>query len=211
MKTSRNSRRQRWMFAATAALGLLLSLLLTACGSGSYSGAPVGVGGSGASGSGGSGGASGAGGSGGSGGGFASVQAYFQAEVEPNLSFCRTCHVPGGVADTAGTSAATQGNLFLLSADSSQDYNNVHTAWNALGGGVTTNKLLLNPSTPSENHSGGQPWPAGSQPYIAMDTVLTCWATPNACAALLSATGTGGTGGGTGGGTTPPAQLPLLG
>ncbi|MDB5978491.1 MAG: hypothetical protein JWR07_5251, partial [Nevskia sp.] len=96
---------------------------LAACG-GNYSGAPVG------------GSSSGSGNA--TGGSFSTPQDFFTARVEPNLGFCRTCHIPGGVADTAGTSAATQGNLFLLSGDSSQDYNNVMTAWSTLGKGVAS-------------------------------------------------------------------------
>jgi endo-cleaving rubber dioxygenase len=153
------------------------ALALCACG-GSYSGAPGG--GSSSPNGGATGGSS-----------FSTPQAFFAAEVQPNLSFCRTCHVPGGVADTAGTGAPnTQGNLFLLSSDTSQDYNNVNNAWTALGGGVATNLLLLNPSTAAQDHDGGQPWPQGSQAYNAMQTLLSCWNNPSGCAALLSGSGT---------------------
>ena len=162
-------------------------LILVACG-GNYSGAPAAGNSSGS-------------GNVASGSGYATPQAFFAAQVEPNIGFCRTCHVSGGVADTAGTSAATQGNLFLLTGDTTQDYNNVYAAWTALGGGVGTNKLLLNPSDPSQGHTGGQPWPSGSQPYTAMQTLLSCWNDPSGCAALL-----GGASG------TPVAQQqPLLG
>ena len=154
---------------------LAYGVLLSACG-GSYSGAPGG---------------STPGGTGGNAAShFSPPQAFFAAEVEPNLGFCRTCHVSGGVADTPGTGAPnTQGNLFLLGSDSSQDYNNVYNAWTALNGGVATNLLLLNPSTPSRNHDGGQPWPSGSQAYNAMQTLLTCWNNPAGCSALLGSSG----------------------
>jgi hypothetical protein len=132
-----------------------LVLLLAACG-GNYSGTPI---------TGGTGGNTGAS----TGQSFSNVQDYFKAEVEPNLGFCRTCHIPGGVADTAGTSAATQGNLYLLSSDSSQDYANVQKAWTALGGGTTANKLLTNPSDPSQNHTGGQPWPTC---FLAFEAIV---------------------------------------
>jgi len=166
---------------------LLALLVLTACG-GNYSGAPVAGNSSGS-------------GNVASGGGYTTPQAFFAAQVEPNIGFCRTCHVSGGVADTAGTSAATQGNLFLLTSDSTQDYNNVYAAWTALGGGVGSNKLLLNPSDPSQGHTGGQPWPSGSQPYTAMQTLLSCWNDPSGCAALLNSAS----------GTPVVQQQPLLG
>ena len=168
-------------------VGLTAVLLLAACG-GNYSGAPVAGGGS-------------SGGGNVSGSGFSTPQAFFAAEVEPNIGFCRTCHVPGGVADTAGTSAATQGNLFLLSSDSSQDYAKLMTAWSNLGKGVASNKLLTNPSDPAQNHTGGQPWPVTSQSYAAMQTLLSCWDNPSGCAALLSGAG----------GTPVAQQQPLLG
>jgi hypothetical protein len=171
---------------------LCLSASLAACG-GSYSGAPL---------QGGSSAGSGSGGNVTGGSGFSTAQQFFTARVQPNLGYCRTCHVPGGVADTAGTSPQTQGNLFLLSNDSSQDYANVQSAWSRLGKGVTTNKLLTNPSDPAQNHSGGQPWPPTSQAYLAMQVLLSCWDNPGGCAALL-----GGAGGSSGG---PVAQAALL-
>jgi hypothetical protein len=146
----------------------LLALALAACG-GNYSGTPV------------AGGSAGQNGNAGGTGSYASVQDYFKAQVEPNLGFCRTCHIPGGVADTAGTGPATQGNLFLLSSDSSQDYAGVMNAWTALGKGVDANKLLTNPSDPAQAHTGGQPWPLTSQAYAAMKTVLACWSDPSSC------------------------------
>jgi len=171
------------------AAALTAALLLAACG-GNYSGAASGSSSSSPT------------GSTTSSGGYTTPQAFFAAQVEPNMGFCRTCHVSGGVADTAGTGAPnTQGNLFLLSSDTTQDYNNVNAAWTALGGGVSTSLLLLNPSTPAQNHTGGQPWPVGSQPYTAMQTLLSCWNDPSGCAALLSGSG----------GTPVAQQQPLLG
>ena len=169
------------------ASAVLAAFLLLGCG-GNYSGAAVAGGGS-------SGGGNVSGGS-----SYATPQAYFAAQVEPNIGYCRTCHIPGGVADTPGTSAATQGNLFLLSSDSGQDYDSVMTAWTNLGKGVAANKLLTNPSDPAQNHSGGQPWPQGSQGYQAMYTILSCWDNPSGCAALLSS-----------GGAPVAQQQPLLG
>ena len=193
-----------------AVLYLLTAALLAGCGGGNYNGSATGDG-SGSSGSNGAGTTTGGTGGGGSSGtGFATPQAFFQADVEPNLGFCRTCHVPGGVADTSGTSVATQGNLFLLSSDSSQDYDNLMASWTRLGKGVTDNKLHTYPSVPAQSHTGGQPWPVGSAPYLAMQTLLSCWDNPSGCAALIGggdSTGNGGSGGTSGGTTT----FPLLG
>ncbi|MDR3415904.1 MAG: hypothetical protein P4L83_06945 [Nevskia sp.] len=99
---------------------------------------------------------------------YPTPEAYFAANVEPNLGYCRTCHVPGGAADIAG------GNLFLLDANPGDDYNNTDTAWSALGKGVDSNLLLQNPSG-QHTHTGGSPWPVGSAGYIGMQTMLSCW------------------------------------
>jgi hypothetical protein len=119
---------------------------------------------------------------------------YFAKSVQPNMAFCRNCHVAGGIADTA------DGKLFMLSSDPAQDYSNVYTSWIALGKGVAENKILTKPSDAAQHHSGGQPWPVSGQSYIAMQTVLTCWDNPASCTALGGAEV-----------TTPVAQLPLLG
>ncbi|PTU32445.1 rubber dioxygenase RoxB [Stenotrophobium rhamnosiphilum] len=155
------------------------SLLLSAC-SGNYSGGPAPDGGSGP---------------GTPGAPSKTVQEFFGKSVKTNMNFCRTCHVPDGVADT------DEGKLFMLSANSSEDYDNVYKSWIALDKGVETNKILTNPSDPAQHHSGGQPWPVGSQPYNAMKVVLGCWDNPDNCAALLAA------------GTTTPvtSEFPLLG
>jgi hypothetical protein len=140
------------------------------------------------------------------GGGTATVtpRDHFAANVEPNMGFCRSCHVPGGLADKP------DGNLFMLSSDTSKDYDNVFTSWTALGKGVTSNKILTKPSDPAQSHSAGQPWAVGSAPYVAMKTLLGCWDNPASCAGTLTTGGTGGTGNG-GGGVTPVEQWPLLG
>ncbi|TXH04294.1 MAG: hypothetical protein E6R07_08285, partial [Nevskiaceae bacterium] len=88
--------------------GILLLAAVAAC-SGNYSGGT----------------ATGGGGGGGPTTPSASVSEFFGKSTQGNLNFCRTCHVPGGVADTPGTSADTQGNLFLLSSDPNQDYANL--------------------------------------------------------------------------------------
>lgn len=162
-----------------------LALLLPACSSGDYSGAPSGTTGS-------------TGNSGGNGGGnsFASAEEFFAARVEPSLGFCRNCHVPGGVADTA------QGRRFMLSGNSAEDFAHVHTSWEALGKGVETNRILTKASnTDPEPHSAGAPWPKDSVQYNNMKVLLQCWDSPAGCAALLAAAGGG----------SIPALPPLLG
>lgn len=124
----------------------------------------------------------------------ASAKDLFASSVAPKLEFCRSCHLPGGVADT------DLGRKFMLSTNPVQDYDNVYSSWVRLGTGVTTNKILTKPSDPAQGHSAGQPWPVGSAPYNAMKIVLGCWNEPKACAGLLGGDP----------GTSEP-ELPLLG
>lgn len=123
-----------------------------------------------------------------------SEREFFAKSVAPNLGFCRSCHVPGGVADT------DLGRKFMLSGDPTKDYDNIYSSWERLDKGVTTNKILTKPSDPAQAHSAGRPWPVGSQAYNAMKTLLSCWDAPSGCAVLLGA-------------GSPPSieQLPLLG
>src|SRR5437868_2971669 len=58
-----------------------------------------------------------------------SCDELFTKSVQPRLEFCRTCHVPGGVAGTND-----DGKLFMLSSDHSQDFDNLRASWQALGG-----------------------------------------------------------------------------
>ncbi|AXQ31533.1 hypothetical protein D0B54_23850 [Solimonas sp. K1W22B-7] len=163
-----------------ALLAMAASLLLSACGSYSGSSDPVAGGGNG-------------GGNPGGGGAAKDEQSHFSSNVAPTLDFCRTCHVPGGVADTA------EGKRFMLSSDKSKDYPLLKASWTALGRGVENNLILQNASG-QHTHSGGAPWPVGSPGYTNMKILLGCWDNPGACAALL--------GGGVGGGGP---LLPLLG
>jgi mono/diheme cytochrome c family protein len=144
-----------------------------------------------------------AGSSRGAGGGqFANSEQFFAERVQSRMSFCRTCHIPGGVADTA------EGERFMLSPalagglPPTDDYLKLNAAWIALGRGVDGNKLLVEPSTASEPHSGGKPWPVGSDAYQDMKILLQCWDNPVGCAALL---------GNVGGGGVPLPEFPLLG
>ncbi len=119
--------------------------------------------------------------------GFASNESFFSKQVVPNLDFCRTCHIPGGVADVP------EGERFLLSKNGSDDYARTHAAWLAMGEGVESNMLLVEPSDKDEPHSGGKPWPAGSAPYVAMQTMLRCWDSPDTCGNLVGSGTTGNT------------------
>jgi hypothetical protein len=164
----------------------LVAALLTACG-GDYSGGTA---------------ASDSAGGGGGGGQFATSEQFFAERVQSRMSFCRTCHIPGGVADVA------DGRRFMLSPASAggqpplDDYLKLNAAWIALGRGVDSNKLLVEPSSASEPHSGGKPWPVGSDAYQDMKVLLQCWDNPVGCAALL---------GNVGGGGGPVIEFPLLG
>ncbi len=154
-------------------VGPALCLALTACGGGSGDGAPHGSADTTDS----------------SGGDnttqFASTEAFFESEVAPELNFCRSCHVPGGIADVE------EGHRFLLSPSGEDDYAKTRAAWEAMGKGVESSMLLVEPSDGVEKHSGGKPWPKGSAAYSAMQTLLACWDDPAACANLAG----GNTGG----------------
>ncbi|WP_295877824.1 hypothetical protein [uncultured Zhongshania sp.] len=109
------------------------------------------------------------------GGNSGSQEEFFQTRLQTASGFCRTCHLPGGVADTA------DGDGLMLSSNAADDFRLLRASWETLGGGVETSPLLIEPSDPSEPHSGGKPWPAGSQPYEAMRTLLACWDSPDSC------------------------------
>jgi hypothetical protein len=173
-----------------------LSAVLSACGNYGVS-APSSGGGTGATTgtTGGTTGSSGAttGSSGATTGGFSTPQDFFAARVEPNMGFCRTCHVPSGVADTDA------GRRMMLSSNPAEDYDKLQSSWIALNKGVESNLILQNPSG-QHVHSGGAPWPATSAGYLDMKLLLGCWDNPAGCAALL-----GGVVGGGGRGGGPPA------
>lgn len=102
------------------------------------------------------------------------LAAYFNTHIQPQMPFCGTCHVPGGIADTA------LGDGFLLSATNSH-YAHFHEAWEALGKGVTNNPLLKMNADPAIDHTGGKSWPAGSSLYQHVATLLLCWDQPQSC------------------------------
>jgi len=109
-----------------------------------------------------------------------SAEVFFASKVQPNLTLCRTCHVPGGIADI-GTGNPQRQNRFLLSINSEMDYANLKLSWSAMGSGVTSNPLLREPSLAQEAHTGGQPWPVNSQPYQSMQQLLNCWNDASQC------------------------------
>ena len=123
---------------------------------------------------------------------FGTSEEFFASRVAPRMDFCRTCHIPGGVADT------DEGKRFLLSSNSSEDYANTYAAWQTLGRGVESNMLIVENADPNEPHSGGKNWPVGSDAYKDMIALLSCWNNPAQC--TLNAVG---------GGVVPELQ-PLL-
>jgi len=114
-----------------------------------------------------------------------SMEEHFGRNVQPRLDFCRSCHVPGGVADVE------KGRKFQLNKDRSNDLARLRASWEALGGNNPTSRLLLMASGAETPHSGGAPWPAGSPAYVAMDVLLKCFADADGCAALLAGVGGG--------------------
>lgn len=108
------------------------------------------------------------------------AEQYFQRAVQPNLDFCRTCHVADGLADLV-TQNDDQPNRFVLSPEKDFDYRLLRAGWTAMGGGVADSLLLLESSDPAQAHSGGQPWPPESQPYLAMQSLLACWKDAEKC------------------------------
>ncbi|MFP5305430.1 MAG: hypothetical protein ACLGI7_06355, partial [Gammaproteobacteria bacterium] len=92
----------------------------------------------------------------GAGGGAGSADELFAKQVQPRLDFCRSCHVPGGVADVEN------GRDFALSTDRSQDLARFRASWERLGGNNPTSRILLMASGQETPHSGGAPWPQGS-------------------------------------------------
>lgn len=105
---------------------------------------------------------------------FASTEAFFDARVAPHMDFCRSCHVPGGIADTE------DGRRFMLSQNSGQDYGNFKASWDTLGGGVEGNRILVMNSG-GEPHSGGRNWPQDSAAYNDVVTLFSCWDDPDNC------------------------------
>jgi mono/diheme cytochrome c family protein len=117
----------------------------------------------------------------------------FSLRVQPRLAFCRNCHVPGGVADVE------DGRLYMLSQSAAEDFANLRASWERLGRNDSGKSRILRMAsgTDTRSHTGGTPWPEGSDAYREMDALLLGFVTPSACAL------------GNLGGTV--AELPLLG
>ncbi|MEN8719847.1 MAG: hypothetical protein ABF296_06250, partial [Oceanococcaceae bacterium] len=108
--------------------------------------------------------------------GGSECDAFFAAAVQPELDFCRTCHVPEGIGDVE------EGRLFMLSSDPGEDYANLYAAWENLGGNNPVSRILLMASgTDQRSHTGGEPWPEDSEAYRNMQAQLEAFG-EGACA-----------------------------
>lgn len=116
---------------------------------------------------------------------FANVDEFYQARVEPTLTYCVSCHVPGGVADTA------DGARMRLSTDRTQDMALLRTSWEAMGGNNPVSRILLMSSGQGDPHSGGSPWPQNGDAYRAMQAMLACFETPDQCMQRIADAGGG--------------------
>lgn len=120
----------------------------------------------------GTGGATGAGGQGGS--AATSVPDCVPALVatlKPELDVCRSCHVPGGIADGAG---------FLLTQSSAEDAALLRMSWQAIGA-----DLLAYPAEAGgKEHTGGPLWSVGDPAYETMSAITAAFADPDACSGL---------------------------
>ncbi len=119
-------------------------------------------------------------GGGNGGGGSVTVKdcnTLFASRMQPRLAFCRNCHVPGGVADVP------DGHLYMLSQDASQDRANLHDSWERLGRNDNGKSRILKMAsgTDDRSHTGGSPWPVGSDAYKEMDALLLGFVDPSAC------------------------------
>ena len=101
----------------------------------------------------------------------------FALRVQPRLDYCRNCHVPGGVADVP------DGHLYMLSQDKTQDFANLRASWEALGRNDNGKSRILKMAsgTDTRSHTGGAPWPVGSDAYKEMDAQLLGFVDPSAC------------------------------
>ncbi len=124
-----------------------------------------------------------------------SMGELFTSQVQPRLDFCRSCHVDGGPGDVEN------GQDFMLHPkDKSQDMALLRLSWERLGKNNPTSRILLMASGQETPHSGGAPWPVGSDAYKAMDVLLKCFENESACGRLLGSIGGGAV-----------EELPLLG
>lgn len=108
----------------------------------------------------------------------ANCDQLFTQLVQPNLAYCRNCHVPKGVGDVP------DGQKFMLSTNPAEDFTKLRTSWENLGKNTNgTSRILTMPSgTDARSHTGGTPWPVGSDAYRAMEAQLQGFDNPAACA-----------------------------
>ncbi|MGH8517226.1 MAG: hypothetical protein ACREUE_07175, partial [Panacagrimonas sp.] len=101
----------------------------------------------------------------------------FTQHVQPRLDFCRTCHVPGGVADVE------DGRDYVLSQDESQDLANLRAAYERLDKDAQGRSRILTMAsgTDAESHTGGAPWPVDSRAYREMAALLDGFSDAEAC------------------------------
>ena len=114
-----------------------------------------------------------------------SKEELYSQRIAPRLELCRTCHVDGGVADIEG------GNKMMFGASAATGLADLQASWERLGRNNPVSRILLMASG-QEAHSGGMPWPQGSDAYKDMDVLLKCFADAGACASLLAGIGGGG-------------------
>ncbi len=108
-----------------------------------------------------------AGGDGGGGDPALGCAGFFAENVQPELSYCRSCHVPNGVADVE------EGEDLQFSNNRDEDLSRLYAGWQTLGGNNPTSRILTMASgTDPESHSGGEPWPVGGRVYNDVETLL---------------------------------------
>lgn len=143
------------MSAAVRRLPVLLAALLVACGGVEYGGEVATTNPP----------------PGGGGDGVADCEALFAQRVQPRLAFCRSCHVSGGLADVE------DGRDFMLSTDPAADAANFRASWQRLGARI----LDMASGEDARSHSGGAPWPPGSEAYRDVARLLQGYSDPAAC------------------------------
>ncbi len=92
---------------------------------------------------------------------------FFARNVQPELDYCRSCHVPDGVGDVP------DGERLQFSDDRDEDLARLHEGWQQLGGNNPTSRILTMASgTDAQSHSGGEPWPVNGAVYNDVETLL---------------------------------------
>ncbi|HET8705870.1 MAG TPA: hypothetical protein VFM46_06170, partial [Pseudomonadales bacterium] len=105
---------------------------------------------------------------------------HFAEQVQPQLDFCRSCHVPGGLANV------DNGRNLMLSQDKQQDFVNFKASWERLGKNNPVSRILTMASGQTSPHTGGAPWPVASAPYKNVQILFGCFENPANCGNLLS-------------------------